>query len=190
MVVSGIMVMLILASLASAGEPTIQKGSAGLWYGFNGLSTMSYDDSWFGAQYFIKDKTGAGVGFYFSKSVEDDNDDEPEKTSVIGMEAYLIHYPFQRGSVALFVAPNVGFGYSGLKDEDDSYDYKATSLWLGGSLGVEWWLFDNVSLSFSNWLGIQKDFNKDDINDIKTSNTYFGILGSSSCSALLSFYFK
>jgi len=182
--------MIVLASLAQAGEPTIQKGSASLWYSFNGLSTLSYDCSQFGAQYFFKDKTGAGLGLYFSRTSEDNNDDEPEKTSLMGMEAYLIHYPFQRGSVALFVAPSVGFDYSGHKDEDDDVDYKVTSLWLGGSLGVEWWLFDNVSLSFENWLGFQIDNYKDAVNDNKASDNYFGILGSSSGTVLLSFYFK
>ena len=44
LVVFCVVVILILASLATAGTPAIEKGSAAMWFNFNGLSDMSYQN--------------------------------------------------------------------------------------------------------------------------------------------------
>jgi len=184
-------VILILASLATAGTPTTQKGSAAMWFNFNGLSDMSYQNSAIGLNYLFKDKTGAGIALNFSHDSEDDGIEEKEKTTALGMDLYLIHYPFQKGPVALYLAPGVGFNFSSNKDKDfGDIHINSTYMWLGGSVGVEWWIFDQVSLSASNWVGLEIDLFNNKINDDKGTDVHLGILGSSTASIVLAFYFK
>ncbi len=191
LVVFCVVVILILASLATAGTPTTQKGSAAMWFNFNGLTTMSYQNSAIGLNYLFKDKTGAGIAFDFSHYNVDDGIEEKEKTTALGMDLYLIHYPFQKGPVALYLAPGVGFNFTTYKDKDfGDIHTNSTYMWLGGSVGVEWWIFDQVSLSASNWVGLEIDLLNDEANDDKMTDVYLGILGSSTASIVLAFYFK
>lgn len=184
-------VVVILASLATAGTPAIEKGSAAMWFNFNGLTTMSYQNSAIGLNYLFKDKTGAGIALNFSHDSEDDGIEEKEKTTALGMDLYLIHYPFQKGPVALYLAPGVGFNFSSKKDKDfGDIHINSTYMWLGGSVGVEWWIFDQVSLSASNWVGLEIDLLNDKENDDKMTDVHLGILGSSTASIVLAFYFK
>ncbi|HOO14305.1 MAG TPA: outer membrane beta-barrel protein [Candidatus Marinimicrobia bacterium] len=184
-------VVVILASLATAGTPAIEKGSAAMWFNFNGLTTMSYQNSAIGLNYLFKDKTGAGIALNFSHDSEDDGIEEKEKTTALGMDLYLIHYPFQKGPVALYLAPGVGFNFTTYKDKDISeFHVNSTDIWLGGSVGVEWWIFDQVSLSASNWVGLEIDLFNNKINDDKGTDVHLGILGSSTASIVLAFYFK
>jgi len=186
-----VVVILILASLATAGTPATQKGSAAMWFNFNGLTTMSYQNSAIGLNYLFKDKTGAGIALNFSHDSEDDGIEEKEKTTTLGMDLYLIHYPFQKGPVALYLAPGVGFNFSSNKDKDfGDIHINSTDMWLGGSVGVEWWIFDQVSLSASNWVGLEIDLLNDKANDDKMTDVHLGILGSSTASIVLAFYFK
>ncbi len=191
LVVFCVVAILILASLATAGTPTTQKGSAAMWFNFNGLSDMSYQNSAIGLNYLFKDKTGAGIALNFSHDSEDDGIEEKEKTTTLGMDLYLIHYPFQKGPVALYLAPGVGFNFTTYKDKDfGDIHINSNDIWLGGSVGVEWWIFDQVSLSASNWVGLEIDISNDKINDDKTTDTHLGILGSSMANIVLAFYFK
>ncbi len=191
LVVFCVVVILILASLATAGTPTTQKGSAAMWFNFNGLTTMSYQNSAIGLNYLFKDKTGAGIAFDFSHYNVDDGIEEKEKTTALGMDLYLIHYPFQKGPVALYLAPGVGFNFTTYKDKDfGDIHTNSTYMWLGGSVGVEWWIFDQVSLSASNWVGLEIDLLNDKENDDKMTDVHLGILGSSTASIVLAFYFK
>ena len=191
LVVFCVVVILILASLATAGTPTTQKGSAAMWFNFNGLSDMSYQNSAIGLNYLFKDKTGAGIALNFSHDSEDDGIEEKEKTTTLGMDLYLIHYTFQKGPVALYLAPGVGFNFTTYKDKDfGDIHTNSTYMWLGGSVGVEWWIFDQVSLSASNWVGLEIDLLNDKENDDKMTDVYLGILGSSTANIVLAFYFK
>ena len=187
-------VVVILASLATAGTPAIEKGSAAMWFNFNGLTTMSYQNSAIGLNYLFKDKTGAGIALNFSHDNVDDGIEEKEKTTALGMDLYLIHYPFQKGPVALYLAPGVGFNFSSNKDKDISeFHVNSTDIWLGGSVGVEWWIFDQVSLSASNWVGLEIDLLNDKENDDKMTDVHLGILSESAANIaniVLAFYFK
>ncbi|MCK9484627.1 MAG: hypothetical protein M0R34_09700 [Candidatus Marinimicrobia bacterium] len=182
-----ILVTLIWAGLATAGEPAIQKGSTAIFYetGF-----VSIDGTKLGVQHLVMDKFGAGIIVGFSNFSEDNGDKKPEKTTDMSLDAYLIYYPVTKGSVALFAAPGVGFRYWSNKDKDDGFDDSQTDIYLGASIGAEWWLTDNVSLSAENWMGLGLTINKDKVADTKLTDTYLGIIQDSSYNFTLSFYFK
>jgi len=185
--------MLILTTLATAGTPTTQKGSTSIFYTFNGLDGLCVDNTWLGVQYLLFNKGGVGMDFCFSYDREKlDDDDEPESNSGFGLDAFLIYYPVQKGSVALWVSPDLGLYFSGQKDKDIDMKCTSTDLWMGASLGVEWWLFDQVSLSASNWVGLEYYVENNDINNVKTKPKDFsiGLLGNSSSKFIISFYFK
>lgn len=182
-----VLLMLTLVSLVMAGTPQIQKGATSIFYASR---SMCVDDSWIGVQHFLANKTGVGAEFSFLYTNEDDGDKEPLESTDLGFDVFLIHYPFQKGSVALYVAPDIGLSLASEKDDDDNLDETTTSLWVGASLGAEWWISDQFSISASNWFGFETDMCKDKITDTKTSDTYLGILGSSSGSFIISFYFK
>lgn len=184
---------LFLISSAVAGTPTTQKGSASIFYTFNGLDGLCVDNTWLGVQYLLFNKGGVGMDFCFSYDREKlDDDDEPESNSGFGIDAFIIYYPVQKGSVALWVSPDIGLSFSSQKDKDIDMKCTSTDFWMGASLGVEWWLFDQVSLSASNWFGLEYYVENNDINNVKTKPKDFslGLLGSSSSKFIISFYFK
>jgi len=189
----GILAMLILATLATAGTPQTKKGATSVFYDFGGLAATCIDNNWLGAQYLLFDKTGVGfqLCLYYDREKLTD-DDEPETNSSLGFDVYGIHYPFQKGPVALWIAPDLGFMFSSNRDKDADMVCKTRDIWIGGSIGVEWWLFEQVSLSASNWFGLEFYFENNDINNVTTKPTYtsLGLLGSSSSTFNISFYFR
>jgi len=193
-VVLVILVTLIWAGLAMAGEPTIQKGSASIFFPFNGLATLSFDNTYFGAQYFVINKVALAAGFRFdSERDRSDKDDDPEIDRTIEVDGGIYYYPFQKGPVALYVAPQGGLELS------SSYlkkvrDCKYRTLWAGLSIGVEWWVFDRVGLSASNWFGLEYYWGTEEdlVNDTKDEprNLKLGMMGLSTQCVYISYYFK
>lgn len=193
-VVFCVLAVLILSSLATAGTPQTQKGAASLYFPFNGLSTLTYDNTYFGGQYFVINKVALGVGFGF-KSERDraDKDDDPEIDRTIEIDGGIYYYPIQKGSVALYVAPVAGLELSSSylkKVRDCNYQ----TLWGGLSIGAEWWVFDQVSLSASMWFGLEYYWGteKNLVLDTKDEprNLKLGIIGNSADCVYISYYFK
>ena len=50
--------MVILTLPLTAGKPQTAAGSKSVFFGFNGLSNLSVEDSWIGFQYLFADKMG------------------------------------------------------------------------------------------------------------------------------------
>jgi len=105
--------VLLLAGFAGAGTPQIQQGSAALYFPFNGLSTLSYDNTNLGVQYFIMNKVALGLGIGFNTERDKaDNDDDPAITRSISGDGAIYYYPIQKGAVAMYVAPEGGLELS------------------------------------------------------------------------------
>ena len=193
-VVVCVLLMLILVNFAMAGTPTTQKGSAALYFPFNGLSTLTYDNTYLGAQFFLMDKVAFAMGFGF-KSERDkaDKDDDPEIDKTTVMNGGIYYYPVQKGAVALYVAPEAGLELSSnyLKDVTD-----CTYRTLRGGLlfGAEWWVFDQISLSADIWFGLEYYWGteKNLVLDTKDEprNLKLGIIGNSADCVNISYYFK
>ncbi|MFH1213674.1 MAG: hypothetical protein V1681_06275 [Candidatus Neomarinimicrobiota bacterium] len=188
-----ILVMLIFASLAIGGTPQTQKGSASLFFPFNGLSTLSYDDTYIGGQYFLMNKVALGMGFGFSSERDKaDKDDDPEIDRSFECDAGIYYYPIQKGPVALYIAPQAGMELSSqyLKSVRNC---NSRTLWGGLSIGAEWWVIDQISLSYSTWFGLEYTWGRERIIGSATTeprNTKLGIIGSATDCVYISFYFK
>lgn len=135
---------------------------------------------------------GLGIGFNTERD-KADNDDDPAITRSISGDGAIYYYPIQKGAVAMYVAPEGGLELSTdyLKSVKDCSYY---TLRGGLSLGVEWWVFDQVSLAASTWFGLQYQWGteKDKILDTtdEPRNLKFGMAGSSADCIYISFYFK
>ena len=193
-VVTCVLFILILVNFTMASTPTTQKGSAALCFPFNGLSTLTYDNTYLGARFFLMDKVALAMGFGFKSErdrTDKDNDPDIDKTTV--MDGGIYYYPVQKGAVALYIAPVGGLDLSSnyLKNVTDC---KYRTLRGGLSLGAEWWVFDQISLSADIWFGLEYYWGteKNLILDTKVEprNLKLGILGSAADCVNISYYFK
>jgi len=193
-IVMMILVLFVLAGFATAGEPTIQKGSASIFFPFNGLSTLTFDNTYFGAQYFVMNKVALAFGFRFdSERDRADKDNDPELDRIMEFDGGIYYYPIQKGSVALYVSPNGGIEFQKI-DRPKVLECTYRTLWAGLSIGVEWWVFDRVSLSASNWFGLEYYWGTEEnlVADTKDEprNLKLGMMGLSNQCVYISYYFK
>jgi len=185
-------VVLFATNALSAAEPQTKEGCKSLFFGLNGLSNLGVDNSYLGFQYLFQDGMGgwASIGFN-SKNYKPNENAEEEKYTKIYFDIAFIYYAFQKGPVAMWISPEVGIGIG----TDDISLSKITdkSFWGGVDLGVEWWAFENISLSASVFIGYENQTVKTEYKnsslpeDEETTNT-FGIIGDEG-KFTVSFYF-
>lgn len=178
-----------------AAEPPLHAGSKSLFFTFNGLSELSIDDYSIGGQYLFANRMGVwgDIGFGF-KSVKPNKDAEESTGSRIGLNAGFIMYPFQKGPVACYVSPQLGIYMTGAETPQGSSKIKdnTTELFIGVSIGGEWWFAENISLSCSGYLGFtsMNVTREEGASKMEASSSEFGILGSPHGGKfILSFYF-
>lgn len=190
--ISLIIGVLMLNLTSFAGTPQTQQGSKAMFFGFNGLSELSVNNSYLGGQYLFADRMGiwAKIGFGFQTSKENETAKDV-KNNTVAFDIGLMYYAFQKGPVAMFLSP--GFGYSTETAEDENTKYKKTSnIFDGGvEIGVEWWAFENVSFGACTYLCFESTQTTTETNGVETeaTETNFGILGSKTGSLWVTFYF-
>ncbi len=186
-----VFVVFFATSTLFAAEPQTKAGSKSLYFGLNGLSNLGVDNSVLGGQYLFQDDMGIWLELGFNSSnYKPDEKATEQKLSSFGLDVGFIYYAFQKGPVAMYFSPQLGF--SSGTNENGANNKVTTSSFTGGvSLGAEWWAFENVSLSASVLIGYSNSTVKTEISSGSTEETTnnFGILGSSNSRFLLSFYF-
>ena len=177
-----------------AAEPQTKAGSKSMYWGLNGLSELSFDNSSLGIQYLFADKMGIWVDLDLSMiSDKATSDADGISTSNFGLSAGFIYYLFQKGPVALYGSPQVGFSTSSVENKDAATTHidSKTKLHLGVSVGVEWWFTDNVSLTVTTLLGFVSETNKVErgSSTSEATTSTIGIMPNGSGKFLISFYF-
>jgi len=185
-----VFVVFFTTSTLFSAEPQTKAGSKSLYFGLNGLSDLGVDNSVLGGQYLFQDNMGIWLelGFNSSNNKPYENATE-QKYSSVGVDVGFIYYAFQKGPIAVYFSPQLGFA-SGT--DDNGTTKITTSSFTGGiSLGAEWWAFENVSLSASVLLGYSNSKVKTEAgsNSTEATTNNFGILGSTNSKFLVSFYF-
>jgi len=173
-----------------AAEPQTQKGSKALFFVLNGLSDLSVNNSSIGFQYLFQDKLGFLVELGFnSKNFKPYENAEEEKYNTYGVAAGLIYYAYQKGPVAFYLSPELGFSYGSQEKNNTKVTY--TSFYGGISVAAEWWAFENVSFGATSFIGFQTEKEKNEAGSVSTEATTnsFGILGSQSANLFINFYF-
>jgi len=174
-----------------AAEPQTKQGSKSLFFGLNGLSDLGVDNSYLGAQYLFQDDMGVWVSIGFnSKNYKPSENADEDKYTKFDFDIGFIYYAFQKGPVAMWISPEIGLGIG--TNENTSSKITDNGFWAGVDLGVEWWAFDNVSLSASVFLGYKnqtlKTENKIPSSETKATTNTFGIIGDEG-KFTVSFYF-
>jgi hypothetical protein len=177
-----------------AAEPSTQAGSKSLYFGLNGLSELSVDASTLGVQYLFVKRMGIWTEINLSLKTSS-NQGTDVKTQGAGIGVGFIVYPIQKGPVALYATPMLGFNYL-YSDATGSQSYSnvtTNSLYIGIGIGAEWWFYDGMSLSVSTFLGYDRASSTYENNSNKTSwdglDENIGFTSSNQTKFLLSFYF-
>lgn len=184
--------VIMLTATVFAGTPQTQQGAKSLFFGFNGLSNLSVDNTYLGCQYLFADKMGVwadlSLGFKTEKPTETAKD---VKDNAIGFDIGFMYYAFQKGPIAVYLSPQ--FGISNATAEDENSQYKKTTNYFhaGVSIGTEWWAFENISFGVSTYLGFESNKVTTEVSNSESESTSsnIGILGSSSGNIWISFYF-
>ncbi len=183
---------IISTSNMYAAAPQTEAGNTSLYFGLNGLDNLGIDNSVLGIQYLIDDNVGLWMDFKFNfKTYKANEKAEEQKIGLFGLNGGLIFYAFQKGPIAVYISPQLGFTAGG--EEEGILKPKVITLdYYGGvSFGVEWWAFENVSLSASCLLGYSGELIKNEISGHTTDVTTnkFGLLGDTHSKFLINFYF-
>lgn len=192
------MLVCIPVFMLQAGQPQVQKGSKSVYFGFNGLADMKMDNAYFQAQYLFADRKGITAGFHLGGTKTDlGNNIKPTKTSDFTFDVEYIYYAWADGPVTIYCGPGIGFTTA--KNEYPASPTKAlmkentNGISVFGFIGVEWWAWDNVTISISTLFGYQslKSTVKSDDTGTKTTTTTstWGNLSSGSTSVGVGFYF-
>lgn len=183
-------VVLIATNALFAAEPQTKEGSKSLYFGLNGLDDLGVNNSVLGGQYLFQDNMGGWfeIGFNTTNHKPSENATEVKYNS-IGIDVGFIYYAFQKGPVAMYLSPQLG--YSTGTDEQANSEITSKAFYGGVSLGAEWWAFENVSFSASVLIGYSNLKVTREINNVSTEETTnnFGILGSTNSKFLINFYF-
>lgn len=187
-----VFVVLFATMNLSAAEPQTKEGSMNLFFGLNGLSDLGVDNSYLGFQYLFQDNMGgwASIGFN-SKNYKPSENAEEEKYTKIFFDIGFIYYAFQKGPVAMWISPEVGLGIG--TDDISSSKITDKSFWGGVDLGVEWWAFENISLSASVFIGyenqtVKTEYKNSPLPEVEETTNTFGIIGDEG-KFTVSFYF-
>lgn len=190
-----LIIVFLTFSNSKAEELPLKKGSASIFWGLNGLSDLSVNNSYLGVQYLFKDGIGVwselGLGVL---SIKDYQDAESLFETNLEFGGGLIFYLYENEPVAFYITPCVWLTTYRLDDKDEPYQYYDTEseFWAGISFGGEWWFDDNISLSVETYLGYSKIKTTTKRGDLKTRETSysFGILSEYGSNFSLSFYFR
>jgi len=181
---------LTVSSKAFGSEPKTKDGSKSIYFSLKGLDEIGFDNSTFGAQYIFKDYWGIWGEIGLNSETSKANESAQEQTmSKYNIAAGILNYAFQNGSVAAYYSPQFGIALGG--NEAGSTKVSSTDITIGVSIGVEWWMFDNVSLAASTLFGYVSSVEKTEQGSIisEATRSKFGILGNSNSKFLISFYF-
>lgn len=183
-------VAISMSSNLVSAEPQTKEGSKSIYFSLKGLDEIGFDNSTFGAQYIFKDKWAfwGEIGFLSETSKASETAQE-QSLSKYNFSVGILNYVYQNGPVAAYYSPQLGIALGG--NESGSNKVTTTDITMGISIGVEWWMFDNVSLAASTLFGYVSSVEKTEQGSFSSEATKskFGILGSSNSKFLISFYF-
>ncbi|MBS3999207.1 MAG: hypothetical protein KGZ71_01850 [Desulfobulbaceae bacterium] len=177
-----------------AGEPQTKEGTKALFWGFNGLSDLSIDNSTIGFLYNISDGVGlwGALGLNIGSSKIDDNDHLSTTGVDFAVGAKL--NMFQTEPVAMFISPMVTIGTSSTEDKSASSTFidSEMTLGIGAAIGAEWWFANNVSFSASTFLGFVTETMTEERGENKDEHTKtnIGTMANYGAHFTLSFYFR
>ena len=190
-------VFFLTQSLFSAEVPQVQQGAKSVFWGFNGLSDLSVQNSVIGGQYNIADRIGifATLGLdMFGNSETPDGGKEKDLTSTsniqfsVGAKLYL----FKNDPVSFFVAPTIGISSNSFENVaiETNNNISESTFEVGIGVGAEWWFTTNVSFSASTSLGLKSYSKTTEVGDStsEVSHSNFGTMNTMS-KFILSFYF-
>lgn len=187
----------VLTFSSYSAEPLTGKGNKCLLFGFNGLSDLSVNNSHLAVQYQFADKMGiwADVNFNSGK-IKPTEQGEEYSTNQYGFTIGYIYYAFQKGSVAMYLSPQIGYSGSSTEtaaDRTDKITTDVSDITAAVSVGVEWWAFENISFGVSTHFGFEssKTTNKSKISPQETeaTNSFFGIISKDAGKISIAFYF-
>lgn len=189
-----IFAVVILSASVFAGTPQTQQGAKALYFGFNGLSELSVNNTYIGGQYLFADNLAVfgdlSLGF---KTTKENKGAEDITDNNIGFNLGISYYLFQKGTVAMYLSPQFGFSSGNYEDENTKIKTTNNKFDVGVSFGVEWWAFDNISFAVSTLVGFKstKTTVKNDNNNLETesTSTKIGMLGSSAGTIYILYYF-
>jgi hypothetical protein len=177
-----------------AGEPQTKEGTKALFWGFNGLSDLSIDNSNIGFLYNISDGVGlwGALGLRIGSTKSNDNDHLSTTGIEFAVGAKL--NIFQTEPVAMFISPMISIGTTSREDKSRTNTYidSEMTLGVGAAIGAEWWFANNVSFSASTFLGFVTETITEERGDNKDEYTMTGIgtLPNYGAHFTLSFYFR
>ena len=187
--------MVILTLPLTAGKPQTAAGSKSVFFGFNGLSNLSVEDSWIGFQYLFADKMGLWGSISLTMLTEKPSQATNDNIkNDFEFDVGFIYYLFEKGPVACWVSPSIGLGFGSTEFEEEDMPLTKISsnlFYAGVSIGAEWFFTDNVSISADTFLGFQQTGRTTEIQNFKTeySKTEFGFITGAGASLVLLFYF-
>jgi hypothetical protein len=187
---------LIFAFAAERGysaELQTKEGTQGIFVGLSGLSDLKFDDGVFGYQYMFADRAGIWADISIKGTSEEPYKDADKITHTdIGIDAGYINYLFQKGSIGVYVSPQLGFSVGSSEEYPEAVKTttSSSSIYFGCSIGAEWWFADGVSLTSSFLLGYSMSSKKVEAGASTTESKFneFGFL-SNGGKFLLAFYF-
>jgi hypothetical protein len=191
------LVFVFAANNSFSADRATKEGEMSIFWEFNGLSDISVDNSYLGFLYLFADNMGLwvdlGLGFLSSKAY-----DGADELSTNGFEFDLgfIYYMYHKGNVAFYISPQFGlYSQKQITAKTPVEVSKTTSQFSAGvSFGAEWWAWENVSISFSTYLGFtsQKVKSETGSSSSEATQTYFGTgdINNHGGKIILSYYFN
>ena len=183
--------ILLFVSTAHSVEPKINQGWKSIYFSIKGLDDIGFDNSTFGFQYIFQDKwaTWAELGFTNESNKPSENAQEIVNNKFHFLTGVL-YYAYQNASLATYISPQLGYSIG--VNENTSAKITSTDIIAGFSIGVEWWIFENVSIAASTlfgYIGTTEETSNGSQVINKSTSTRLGILGNSNSKFLISFYF-
>jgi opacity protein-like surface antigen len=216
--------LLAVPCLALAGDPSplLQTGSKALLFDLGGLATLAAGNyqGGLGGKYYVAKDLAIRLSLGFSTSTETDkNTQAPPLPANTLTESKLSHTTFSlapgvtyaiatSSTVAAYVGGMVTISTTSQKregnsaglfvgfDSGESYRVSTTDWGFAGILGVEWWPWENISLSGEYRLGFTHSSGQTESStpgvtvttDAPTTNS-FGLGSANSAALTLGVYF-
>ena len=177
-----LMAVLFLATLALAGDDATPKGKSGdeaLLFSLNGLSNLGAGNfmGGVGAKYYFQDnmafRLGVGFGWNGYTQTVTGGNDQKDHTIGFSLDPGITYTIATSGPVSAYVGGQVMFGWQQeTKEYLGEYDKEVitgTNFGFGGLAGVEWFPWNNVSLSAEYGLSLSFGSGSDEVTSGTTT---------------------
>lgn len=186
--------VLIIGNLQAEESKHLKKGDWALSYGTT-LKDFAFNNNVLGVQYLFADRMGVWAWVTFNSTTGKPTENSKDTTyNSVGFDIGYIYHFFQKGNISAYVSPQIGF--SNVVSENENNSAKSTSqlFSVGTTIGAEWFVVDNFSLSINTYIGFVSTKTTTETTTVPSSkvestNSSFGMFKLPSSQVIFSFYF-